>query len=126
VGSQRFDVVLSNSLIEHLGGHRQRARFAAVVRKMAPRYVVQTPYRYFPIEPHWVFPGMQFLPIAARNWLAPRWPLGHTHGWPGEDAREEVMSIELLSVAQMREYFPDARIVWERFMGVPKSMTACR
>ena len=22
---------------------------------------MQTPYRYFPIEPHWIAPGMQFL-----------------------------------------------------------------
>ena len=66
VGSEEFDLVFSNSLIEHLGGHRQRARFADVVRSMAPRYAVQTPYRYFPVEPHWVFPGMQFLPLSAR------------------------------------------------------------
>ena len=27
---------------------------------------MQTPYRYFPIEPHWLFPGMQFLPLPVR------------------------------------------------------------
>jgi hypothetical protein len=126
VAGEEFDLVFSNSLIEHLGGHLQRARFAEVVRSMAPKYAVQTPYRYFPVEPHWVFPGMQFLPLSVRSWLAPRWPLGHTHGWPGPDAREEVMFTELLSLTDMRTYFPDARIVWERFAGIPKSMTALR
>jgi hypothetical protein len=104
----------------------QRRRFADVVRTMAPRYSVQTPYRYFPVEPHWVFPAMQFLPLRVRSWIAPRWPLGHTHGWTAEDAQDEVMSIELLSLTDMRTYFPDARIVWERLAGLPKSMTAIR
>lgn len=121
-----FDLVLSNSLIEHLGGHLQRKRFAEVVRTMAPRYLVQTPYRYFPIEPHWVFPGMQFLPAAMRMWLAPRWPLGHTRNWPPEKAREEALFTELLGAAEMRSYFPDATIVYERFLGLPKSLMAFR
>jgi hypothetical protein len=126
VGDEEFDLVFSNSLIEHLGGHLQRSKFASVVRSMAPRYAVQTPYRYFPVEPHWVFPGMQFLPLTVRSWLAPRWPLGHTHGWAAPEARDEVMFTELLSVTDMRTYFPDARIAWERVAGLPKSMTAYR
>lgn len=119
---EEFDLVFSNSLIEHLGGHGARRRFADVVYALSDSYVIQTPYRYFPVEPHWMFPGFQFLPIAARSWLAPRWPLGHTRGWDAEPATSEVMSTELLSVAEMRSYFPDGKIVWERVAGVPKSM----
>ncbi|MBS1692092.1 MAG: class I SAM-dependent methyltransferase [Actinobacteria bacterium] len=126
VAGRRFDLVFSNSLIEHLGGHAPRTRFADAVRALAPRYAVQTPYRYFPVEPHWLFPGMQFLPMATRGWLAPRWPLGHTYGWPPERARDEVMFTDLLSASEMRRYFPDARIEWERIAGVPKSMIAIR
>ena len=70
--------------------------------------------RYFPIEPHWLFPGMQFLPIKAQAWLAPRWPLGMTNGWPEEQAQDEVMFTELLSSTEMQSYFPDARL-FERF-----------
>ena len=126
VGDEAFDLVFSNSLIEHLGGHLNRVRFAEIVRALAPRYAVQTPYRYFPVEPHWVFPGMQFLPVNARTWLAPRWPLGHTHDWDPVEASQEVMCTELLSVTELRFYFPDAHIEWERIGGLPKSMTAFR
>lgn len=122
LSGEEFDLVFSNSLIEHLGGHSARRRFSNVVYALADSYVIQTPYRYFPIEPHWMFPGFQFLPIAARSWLAPRWPLGHTKGWDAEPATSEVMSTELLSVAEMRSYFPDGEIVWERVAGLPKSM----
>src|SRR5262245_2694032 len=126
VGDEEFDIVLSNSLIEHLGGHLKRVTFAEVVRSIAPHYAVQTPYRYFPIEPHWLFPAMQFLPLNVRSWLAPRWRLGHTYGWGGQEAHNEVMFTELLSLTEMRSYFPDSHIAWERLAGWPKSMTAFR
>jgi hypothetical protein len=49
-----FDPVYSNSLIAHLRGHARRCDFASVVHAMASHHWVQTPYRYFPIEPHWL------------------------------------------------------------------------
>jgi hypothetical protein len=117
-----FDLVFSNSLVEHLGGHAQRLKFAEVVHKMAPSYWVQTPYRYFPVEPHWVFPLFQFIPMAARVRIAPKWPVGHTHRWDSSAARDEVMFTELLSATELRTYFPDGQLLWERLGGVPKSM----
>jgi hypothetical protein len=126
VAGETFDLVFSNSLMEHLGGHGPRRRFADVVRSLAPRYVVQTPYRYFPVEPHWMFPAFQLRPVRARAYLAPRWPLGHTRGWDPGDAVDEVMATDLISASEMRVYFPDAAIVWERVGGIPKSMIAIR
>jgi hypothetical protein len=123
---QSFDLVFSNSLIEHVGGHKARSALAHVIQSLAPRYFVQTPYRYFPVEPHWLFPGMQFLPVPARRYIAPRWPLGHTRGWPHEQAFTQVMYTELIGAAEMRAYFPDGRLIWERFAGLPKSMVIIR
>ena len=73
-----------------------------------------------------MFPGFQFLPVAARSYFAPRWPLGHTYGWDPVVSADEVMSTELLSASEMRWYFQDAEIVWERIAGLPKSMTAIK
>ena len=126
LAGQDFDLVFSNSLIEHLGGHNARRRFATVAAAMAPRYVIQTPYRYFPVEPHWMFPGFQFLPVAARSQVAPKWPLGHTYGWDRKAATNEILATHLLSASEMRDYFPDAQIHWERVAGVPKSMIVLR
>jgi hypothetical protein len=126
VNGEEFDLVFSNSVIEHVGGHSARTRFANEIRTLAPRYAIQTPYRYFPLEPHWLFPLMQFLPRNVRGWMAPRWPLGHTYGWDCAEAKNEEMSTELLNATDMRAYFPDARLKWERIAGVPKSLTAIR
>lgn len=123
---QSFDLVFSNSLIEHVGGHNARRALARCIRSLAPRYFVQTPYRYFPVEPHWVFPAMQFLPLPVRRSIAPRWPLGHTRGWDTREALDEVMSTELIGATEMRTYFPDGRLRWERVLGIPKSMVVIR
>jgi hypothetical protein len=126
VAGRSFDLVFSNSLIEHVGGHQARSALACAVRSLAPRYLIQTPYRYLPVEPHRIFTGMQFLPLRARAYIAPRWPLGHTRGWDTRTALDSVMYTELISATDMREYFPDGRLYWERFAGLPKSMTVIR
>ena len=121
-----YDLVFSNSVIEHVGGHAQRQRFAEAVHKLADRHWVQTPYRYFPIEPHWLFPGFQFLPMSARAQISYRWPLAHTRSASVDDGLTEAMSVELLSRAEMSYYFPHAEIQVERLLGAVKSLIAVR
>jgi hypothetical protein len=119
-----FDVVFSNSLIEHVGGHARRLELASQVRQLAPRHWVQTPYRYFPLEPHWLFPGMQFMPAAARVKIARYWPLVHTRPANVDEACQAVLWTELVSLTEMREYFPTSTILHERVLGITKSLIA--
>ncbi|WP_034087984.1 class I SAM-dependent methyltransferase [Streptacidiphilus albus] len=121
-----FDLVFSNSTIEHVGGHSQRRRFVAAVESLAPQHWIQTPYRYFPVEPHFVAPGFQFLPLAARARLVRRWPLVHSRPDSPASAMDAVVNIELLTRAEMRYLFPDSVLVSERFLGLTKSLTAVR
>jgi hypothetical protein len=121
-----FDLVFSNSLLEHVGGHANRAALAEEVRALAPRHWVQTPYRFFPVEPHWVFPMMQFLPVAARARVAQGWPLTHTRPGSAEEALAEVQWTELIGVTELRGYFPDSQVVKERMGGLVKSIVAVR
>ncbi len=107
-----FDIAYSNSLVEHLDP-ADRSRFAAEIRRVAGRYWVQTPNRYFPVEPHVLLPGFQFLPESARRRL---WGLGMP--------RAPYEPIELLGAAELRELFPDAVILRERFAGLTKSLIA--
>jgi hypothetical protein len=120
-----FDLVFSNSLMEHLGGYTRRRRFADVIRSLAPRHWIQTPYRYFPVEPHWLFPGFQFMPLNARAALTRWWPLGHIHQ-TGPEAVDRALSVELIGRTEMRFLFPDSAILTERFLGLPKSLIAVR
>jgi hypothetical protein len=124
---QHFDLVLSNSLIEHVGGHWRRQRFAAVVRTLAEHYWVQTPYRYFPLEPHYVGPFFQFLPLSVRGRLIASWPIGSLA--TAKDPKiclALVQRTELLSRTEMRSYFPDSVLLSERVLGIVKSLIAVR
>ena len=126
ISNGSYDLVFSNSVLEHVGGHAQRMRFSDNVHKLANLHWVQTPYRYFPIEPHWLFPGFQFLPLAARARLSQRWPLVHTRSSSWEEGLRTAMSVELLSRSEMRIYFPSSVIQSERILGVAKSLIALR
>lgn len=121
-----YDLVFSNSLLEHVGGHAARSRLAAEVHSLAPRHWVQTPYRYFPVEPHWLFPGLQFLPMAARSRLAAAWPLSHSRPDSAEQAMSEVQWTELVGIAEMRSYFPTSTIHREKVAGLTKSLVAVK
>ncbi|ETK34263.1 class I SAM-dependent methyltransferase [Microbispora sp. ATCC PTA-5024] len=121
-----YDLVYSNAVIEHVGGHVRRQMFADAVHGLAERHWVQTPYRYFPVEPHFLFPGFQFLPLTARTEILRRWPLVHTPTSEREAARQIAMEVELLSVTEMRHYFPSSLIRFERLAGLVKSVIALR
>lgn len=126
IANRRYDLVFSNSVIEHVGGHERRLRFAEAIHQLAPSYWVQTPYRYFPVEPHWLAPGMQFLPVKTRIFVARKWPLAAVPGKSKAAATQQVLWTELLDKTQLRHYFPDATILMERAWGIPKSMIAFR
>lgn len=126
IRGQRYDLVFCNSVIEHVGGHERRLRLADAVHALAEAHWVQTPYRYFPVEPHWVAPGMQFLPLSVRASFAHRWPLGHTPPKDRADALQSVLWVELLDRTQMHHYFPDSTLLVERFLGLTKSLIAVR
>ena len=127
VRRDHFDLVFSNSLVEHLGGHWRRERFAEVVRTLAEHYWVQTPYRYFPLEPHYVGPLFQFLPLAVRGRLIASWPIGSlATAKDPEICLALAQQTELLSRTEMHGYFPDSVLLSERVFGMTKSLIAVR
>jgi 2-polyprenyl-3-methyl-5-hydroxy-6-metoxy-1,4-benzoquinol methylase len=115
---REFDVAFSNSVIEHVPRALQ-PRFAAEIRRVAGRYYVQTPNRWFPIEPHYQLPLFQFLPERLRKALNRRFTLG----WQARGQWEE---ITLLGEADLRRLFPDAEIHREKVLGLTKSLIAVR
>jgi hypothetical protein len=121
-----YDLVVSNSLIEHVGGYQRRREFAQVVMAAAPAHWVQTPDRYFPIEPHYVAPGFQFLPVGTRAELVRRWPFAHERVYTTPEALSQVLTIELVSAAELQHLFPLATIWHERFAGLSKSIVAVK
>lgn len=125
-GDGSFDVVFSNSVIEHLGTFAEQQRMASEVRRVGRCYFVQTPNRYFPLEPHFLVPGFQFLPRAVQVGLVRRFDLGWYRRRPDPTAALALVAEHrLLSACELRALFPGARILRERFVGLTKSLIAC-
>lgn len=121
-----FDVVFSNSVIEHLGPHfSDQKLMAKEIERVGQRYFVQTPNRYFPLEPHFLVPGFQFMPVWLRTWMVSSFDVGWYKRIPDRaNARREVESVSLLSRKQLRSLFPYAGIYEETVLGFTKSFVA--
>jgi hypothetical protein len=122
-----FDIAHSNSVIEHVGGWAKMQAFVHETRRLAPSYYLQTPYFWFPVEPHFVAPFFHWLPEGDRARLLMQFRLGHfarAKDW-GE-AMSAVQSIALLNRAQLQFLLPDATIHFEWLGPLAKSMIAVR
>jgi hypothetical protein len=122
-----FDIVFSNSLIEHLGNWENQQTFAREAARMAPKLWIQTPSRWFPIEPHLIAPLVHYLPKSFQRHLL-RW--GTVWGWLNKPNRQQVAEflaeVRLLSYREMKLLFPECKIIKERFFGLTKSYIAVK
>lgn len=120
-----FDLVHSNSVIEHVGTWRDQCRMAHEVRRLAPRYFVQTPNFWFPIEPHFRTPFIHWLPEPWRAAIVMRRACGfYPRARSYHEARDILDDARLLDARAMAELFPDAAIERERIAGLTKSLIA--
>jgi len=125
IDDNAFDVVFSNSVIEHVGNFDQQRLMAKEIMRVGQRYFVQTPNLFFPIEPHYLFPGFQWLPLGMKVWLVSHFDLGHIKRITDpQKAREQIESIRLLKKDELSALFPKSIIYEEKFMGLTKSFIA--
>ncbi|HEY0667941.1 MAG TPA: class I SAM-dependent methyltransferase [Sphingobacteriaceae bacterium] len=124
IGDQEFDVAFSNSVIEHLYTIDNQKAMAAEVLRVGKYHFVQTPNKYFPVEPHYVLPFFDPLPASLKYTILTRTRLSRLKKWDKQDARQYVDEIRLLSFREFKWMFPDSRMYKEMFMGMVKSFTA--
>lgn len=122
-GDKVFDIVFSNSVIEHLYTKDNQLKMANEVRRVGKNYFIQTPNLYFPVEAHWLFPFFQFLPFALRVFMTQHFDIG---GFPKTknytEAARRVKEIRLLSKKEMKQLFPDGKCYEEIFFSLTKSI----
>ncbi len=117
-GDRSFPIIFSNSVIEHVPKELQPA-FAEEIRRVGERYFVQTPNKWFPIEPHYQMPLLHFLPERAQRAQNTRFTMGFR-------AKGEWYETTLLSARELQQLFPDAEIHREKRFGLTKSLMAIR
>jgi hypothetical protein len=123
-----FDLAHSNSVVEHVGDWDKVEKFAHEVRRLAPRYYVQTPYVFFPIEPHFSAVLFHWLPEPVRAEILMRRTLGFMPGKAATmgEAMRAVQHARLLSKRMFRYLFQDAQYPDEQVIGLTKSLIAVR
>ncbi len=118
--NQSFDVVFSNSVIEHVGDEEKQAAFANEALRLGRGYWVQTPSNHWPLEPH---SGVFFY------WQLPQSVREHLHrSWEKELPlwTDMVRGTRVLSKDRMTELFPDSSLYIERKFLLEKSYTVYR
>jgi hypothetical protein len=123
-----FDLVHSNSVIEHVGDWNRMKQFAAETRRVGRNYYVQTPYFWFPVEPHYYrAPMIHWLPRPLRARLLVQFPITYSGRVKSLDAAFGVLdNTQLIDRRQMEILFPDGNIERERLAGLTKSLIAIR
>lgn len=122
-----FDVALSNSVIEHVGGLAQQQQFAAEMRRCGRAVYMQTPNRWFPVEPHLMALGLHWLPRSVQRRCI-RWAsVWGLVAKPDQGRIDEFIdSTRLLTAREVTDLYPDCRLLHERVLGLVKSFIAVR
>ncbi len=122
-----FDVVYSNSVIEHLGSWANQIRFAAEIMRVGRGVFVETPNRWFPIEPHFITAFFHYLPKRIQRLFLPHFSLrGIFRSGDNVGLQQLFAELRLLSYREMHQLFPTCEIHRERFIGFTKSLIAIR
>lgn len=125
IDAEQYDVVHSNSVIEHLKTWEGQSRMAQGILRLGLPFWIQCPSYWTPLEPHFLTPGWQFFPRTLRYWLIQRRQFGGRG--PARDlrhARELVDEIRLLRAKDLSRLFPGATVQIERFGPFQKSIIA--
>lgn len=109
-----FDIVYSNAVLEHLPEPDDVVRFAREVQRVGRGWFITTPNFWYPIDPHYHLPFIQFLPEETQRKLVSK--LGKT---PYDHLR-------LLRKSDLRELFPTSEVMGCRVTFYPETLIAYR
>ena len=126
-----FDVVFSNSVIEHVGDGADQRRFAEEIARVGRQYWIQTPNRHFPIELHVMLPVIHYFPKSWQRSIVNRFTVWEKVVHPTEQCRAFYVhhfleELHLLDARELQNLFPDAKVIPETVFGLSKSLIAVR
>lgn len=119
-----FDLVFSNSVIEHLYTLELQQKMASEILRVGKSYFIQTPNVYFPIEAHYALPFAQYYPKALLHFILTQTKLSRLRKWSSAEASQYQEEIRLLNAQEMKALFPGASLLKEKVLGLTKSVTA--
>ena len=119
-----FDLIFSNSVIEHLYTLELQQKMASEILRVGKNYFIQTPNVYFPIEAHYALPFAQYYSKAFLHFVLTQTKLSRMKKWSSAEASQYIAEIRLLNAQEMKALFPGASLLKEKVLGLTKSITA--
>ena len=104
--NKSFDVVHSNSCIEHLYIFENQKKMASEVMRVGKKYVIQTPNKYFFIEPHYLLPFFQFFPNSLKFNILTKTRISRLKMWDEKFAKQYIDEIRLMTLNELKILFP--------------------
>ena len=114
----QFDIVFSNAVVEHAGSRRQQRFFVDEALRVAKRFFITTPNRWFPVEMHTALPLLHYLPAPIHRRLLSAMGMEY---WASE------ANLNLLDAASLRALFAkehDVTIAAARLGGLASNLIA--
>ena len=122
-----FDIAYSNSVIEHLESWENQVKFANEIRRIAKNIWIQTPAKWFFVDPHLMTPFIHYLPKRFQRKLIRNFTLwGIVTRAPQSYIDMHLKTLRLITYREMKTLFPDCSIYKERFLFLVKSYIAIR
>jgi len=120
-GDKSFDLVFSNSVIEHVGSFSDMEQFASECMRVGKEVYIQTPNRWFPIEPHILTLFIHWLPRPVFHRIA-FFSVRYLSLLKNKSHFYFIVNgIRLLTRKEFASLFPGKNLWTERFLGMPKS-----
>ncbi len=113
-----FDVIHSNSVIEHVRSYQNMMQFAEETKRVGKYYYIQTPNYFFPIDPHYSFPFIHWLPDNLKIRALSTFRVGTAITGGFTDALAEVDNCRMLGSWLFRRLYADGKHYKERFLGI--------
>ncbi len=123
-----FDIGYSNSVIEHLETLENQKQFAKEIMRVGKNIFVQTPNKYFFVEPHILTPFIHYLPKGVQRKLLRNFTIWGLIVRPSQQycINHVIDEIRLLSYKELRLLFPNCSIIKEKFLFFTKSFYIIR
>lgn len=96
---------------------------AKEVLRIGKKHIIQTPNKYFFIEPHYIIPFFQFIPKKIQLKILTKTKISRLKKWDEKFAKQYVNEIRLMKQKELNEIFPNSNIYYEKFLGMTKSFT---
>ncbi len=117
--SKKYDVIHSNSVIEHVGNWTQIKVFADNIVQSGLPYFIQTPNFWFPFEPHFELPFFMLLPLPLKQIL-----IKLKFGGDLDSINKKLDGVRLLTSSEFEYLFCNAEIQREKVLMINKSFIA--